>query len=237
MSLTLATASLPQYETILPESQRRVEYRPFLIKEEKVLFMASETKNEDTIYKAIREVILACTGERVDIADLSIPDTEHLFLQLRASSVGETVKPNLICKKCSTPNEVEININEIKCEVPDGKPQEKQIELSKKMRVLMKYPSTKDMMFIPKDTQEIDKAFIVISKCIDRVYVGEDIYDAKEIGSAEILEFLNNLTQTQFMKLFNFIDKMPRMKKQIEYKCRKCGEENSLVLEGVSSFF
>jgi hypothetical protein len=116
LSLAAAATALPQYEAILPESGNRVEYRPFLVKEEKILYMAAETKNQQTIYNAVRDVILSCTDNKVDVMELSIPDTEYLFLQLRIHSVGDEVKPMIKCSKqeCQTPNEVHIKLSEIK---------------------------------------------------------------------------------------------------------------------------
>lgn len=237
MSLALATASLPQYETVLPESGSRVEYRPFLVKEEKILFMASETKNQQAIYKAIREVILACTSGKVDIMDLSIPDTEHLFLQLRIHSVGDEVKPLLKCsnEECQSPNEISIKLSDVKTNAEIKVP--KEIELSKHVKVLMKYPSTMDAMSIPENVSDVDKALTMVAKCIDRVYIQDEIFDTKESQLIEVIGFIETLTQVQFKKLFTFIEGMPKMRYPVEFTCKKCGKENNIVLEGMSSFF
>lgn len=237
MSLISAIASLPQYETVLPESGIRVEYRPFLVKEEKVLFMASETKNQQAIYKAIRDVILACTNEKIDIMDLSIPDTEHLFLQLRIHSVGDEVKPMIKCssEECQTPNEITVKLSEVKTTSDMKTP--KEVELSKHVKVLMKYPSTIDAMSIPDDVSDVDKALTMVAKCIDKVYIKDEIFDTKESQLIEVIGFIETLTQVQFKKLFSFIEGMPKMRYPIHFKCKKCGKETNLSLEGMASFF
>lgn len=237
MSLALATASLPQYETILPESGRRVEYRPFLVKEEKILFMASETKNQQAIYKAIRDVVLSCTNEKIDIMELSIPDTEHLFLQLRIHSVGDEVKPLIKCsdQECQTPNEVTIKLSDIKTNTQQKA--SKEIEVNKRVKVLMKYPSTIDAMSIPDNVSDVDKALTMVAKCIDKVYIDDEIFDTRESQLIEVIGFIETLTQMQFKKLFSFIEGMPKMRYPIQFNCKKCGKENNLVLEGMSSFF
>lgn len=237
MSLALATASLPQYETILPDSGKRVEYRPFLVKEEKILFMAAETKNQQTIYKAIRDVILACTNDEIDVMELSIPDTEHLFVQMRIHSVGDEVKPMVKCQNegCGTPNEVVIRLSEVKT-IKDANIS-KEIELAKNMKVLMKYPSTMDAMSVPEDISDIDRSLTMIARCIEKVYIKDEIFDTRESQLIEVIGFIETLTQLQFKKLLEFMDTMPKMKYPVEFKCKKCGKENNLSIEGMASFF
>jgi hypothetical protein len=239
LSLAAAATALPQYEAILPESGIRVEYRPFLVKEEKILYMAAETKNQQTIYNAVRDVILSCTDNKIDVMELSIPDTEYLFLQLRIHSVGDEVKPMIKCMNegCGTPNEVLIKLSDIKSTSSSDKKPSKEIELSKNLKVVMKYPSTIDAMSLPENISDMDKALTMVAKCIQKVYIKDEIFDTKEMPLIDIIDFIETLTQAQFKNLFTFIDTMPKMQYPVRFKCRKCGHENDLKLEGMASFF
>ena len=225
---------MPKHQTVLPISGRKIEFRPFIVKEEKILLMASETKDEKTINSAVREVILSCTSGEVDVFKLPIVDMEYLFLQLRTHSVGETVKPNIKCTKCETPNEVEINIKEI---VPETDPNHKKvIPLVGDISVLMRYPTLNDIGDVDSEN-DVEKTLSLLAKCIDKVYQGEKIYNTSEMPEKEVREFIDQLTQEQFKKLFSFLDTMPKLQKNIKFKCKSCATDNDVVLRGITSFF
>ena len=234
MSLSSIIASMPKHQTVLPISGRKIEFRPFIVKEEKILLMASETKDEKTINSAVREVILSCTSGEVDVFKLPIVDMEYLFLQLRTHSVGETVKPHIKCTKCEIPNEVEINIKEI---VPETDPNHKKvIPLVGDISVLMRYPTLNDIGDVDSEN-DVEKTLSLLAKCIDKVYQGEKIYNTSEMPEKEVREFIDQLTQEQFKKLFSFLDTMPKLQKNIKFKCKSCATDNDVVLRGITSFF
>ena len=234
MSLSSIIASMPKHQTVLPISGRKIEFRPFIVKEEKILLMASETKDEKTINSAVREVILSCTSGEVDVFKLPIVDMEYLFLQLRTHSVGETVKPHIKCTKCEIPNEVEINIKEI---VPETDPNHKKvIPIVGDISVQMKYPTLNDIGDIQSES-DVEKTLSLLAKCIDKVYQGEKIYNTSEMPEKEVREFIDQLTQDQFKKLFSFLDTMPKLQKNIKFKCKSCGTDNDVVLRGITRFF
>ncbi len=214
MSLSSIIASMPKHQTVLPISGRKIEFRPFIVKEEKILLMASETKDEKTINSAVREVVLSCTSGEVDVFKLPIVDMEYLFLQLRTHSVGETVKPHIKCTKCEIPNEVEINIKEI---VPETDPNHKKvIPIVGDISVQMKYPTLNDIGDIQSES-DVEKTLSLLAKCIDKVYQGEKIYNTSEMPEKEVREFIDQLTQEQFKKLFSFLDTMPKLQKNIKF--------------------
>jgi hypothetical protein len=235
MSLSGIIASVPKHQVVLPVSGKKVDYRPFVVKEEKILLMASETKDEKTITSAVREVVSACTLGTVDVFKLPIVDMEYLFLQLRSHSVGETVKPNIKCSKCEIPNECEVSIKEIQ---PINDPNHKKvIPLIGDISVVMRYPTVDDMRAIDDNITDVEKALVLLTKSIDKVYQGETVYNASEMDEKEVKDFIEQMTQDQFKRIFNFIETMPRLEKHIKFKCKSCGQDNDIVLKGLTSFF
>ena len=234
MSLSGIIASVPKHQTTLPLSGKRIEYRPFVVKEEKILLMAAETRNEDTIHSAIREVVLACTGGRVDVTKIPLVDMEYLFLQLRSHSVGETTKPSVKCSKCEQPNECEISLKDI---APQVNPEHRKvIPIVSDISVIMKYPTVEDIKSVEGDT-DVERTFSLLVKCVDKVVQGETTYNASEMDESEVRDFVEQMTQDQFRRLFAFLETMPKMERQVEFTCKSCKEKNSQVLKGIASFF
>lgn len=234
MSLSSLVSTLPKYQITLPLTKTKIEYRPFLVKEEKILLMAAETKNEKAMLSAVKEIVSECTFGKIDISKLPIVDMEYLFLQLRSDSVGETATPIIKCANCQVPNEVSINLKEIKPYIDESN--DKKIHLIEKIYVFMKQPSMSDLDSI-KGENDMERALYMIVKCIEKVVNGETIYNASEMDPEEVRDFIENLTQSQFNKLLKFVEKMPTMQKDVHFKCKKCGHENNMVLKGLSSFF
>lgn len=234
MSLSGILASVPKHQVTLPLSEKKVEFRPFIVKEEKILLMAAETKDEKTMNNAVRDVILACTNNTVDVTKLPTVDMEYLFLQLRSHSVSETVKPQLKCEKCSLANEVEINLKEIKPH--KDKNHSKTIRLVGDITIEMKYPTLEDILF-PDEMSDVEKTMNILAKCINKVYHGETVYSASELSHKEMMDFLNEMTQEQFKKVISFLENMPKLETKITFKCRHCGEQNESVVRGLANFF
>jgi len=234
MSLSGILASVPKHQTTLPVSGKKVEYRPFVVKEEKILLMAAESKDEKTVNTAVREVVLACTAGAVDVFKIPITDMEYLFLQLRSHSVGETAKPHIKCSNCSIPTECEINIKEIQPKT--NKNHVKKIHLTNDIQVMMKYPSLDDIKDI-NTSSDVEKAITLLVKSIDKVVNGETIYNAAEMSIDEVRAFVDEMTQEQFKKVFSFLETMPTLEETVKFKCKNCGNENEIVLKGITSFF
>jgi hypothetical protein len=234
MPLSGILASVPKYQTILPVSGRKVDYRPFIVKEEKVLLMAAESKDEKTINSAIREVILACTNNTVDPLNIPITDMEYLFLQLRSNSVGESVKPNIKCSKCEMPTEVQIPINDIK---PKMNPNHKKvIHLIKDISLQMKYPTMESIQSIGGEN-DLEKTFNLLVFCIEKVINGEEIINTSELDPGEVRTFIEEMTQDQFKKVLQFLDTMPKLEYEVNFKCKHCGTDNNTMMRGITSFF
>lgn len=235
MSLSSLVSTLPKYQITLPMSGIKVEYRPFIVKEEKILLMAAETKNEASMLNAMRDVIETCTEGKVDIMKMPTVDIEYLFLQLRSNSIGETSKPMIKCEKCETPNEVTINLKEITPTIDSD--HNKKVHLIEDIYVMMRHPNMNDVERLSDYTDEMEKALMMVVKCIDKVINGDTVYNAYEMDPQEVREFVENLTQTQFNKLLKFIETMPSLQKQVQFACRKCAHENSVLLRGMANFF
>lgn len=235
MSLSSLVSTLPKHQITLPLTGTKVEYRPFLVKEEKILLMAAESKDEKTMNAAIKNVVDACTFGKLDIMRLPTMDVEYLFLQLRSNSIGETVKPNIKCESCGVSNEIEVNLKEI---APTFNPEHnKKIHLIDDIHVIMRHPTLEDMEKIGSKNTDFDRALLMMVKCIDKVINGEVIYNAMEMDHDEVRQFIENLTQVQFNKLLKFVETMPSMQANLKFKCTKCSHDNSMVLKGMSSFF
>lgn len=234
MALSGILASVPKHQTILPISGKKIEYRPFIVKEEKILLMAAETKNEKTINSAVREVVLACTNNAVDVFKIPTTDMEYLFIQLRSHSVGETTKPNIKCTKCELPNECTVDLSKIN--IQTNPIHSKIIKLTEDINILMRYPTLNDVKEMG-DENEVEKTIELLVRCIDKIYHGETIYNTEEMDFSEVRNFIDEMTQEQFKKIFNFIETMPRLEEKVSFKCVGCGEENSITLKGITSFF
>ena len=234
MALSGILASVPKHQTILPISGKKIEYRPFIVKEEKILLMAAETKNEKTINSAVREVVLACTNNAVDVFKIPTTDMEYLFIQLRSHSVGETTKPNIKCTKCELPNECTVDLSKIN--IQTNPIHSKIIKLTEDINILMRYPTLNDVKEMG-DENEVEKTIELLVHCIDKIYHGETIYNTEEMDFSEVRNFIDEMTQEQFKKIFNFIETMPRLEEKVSFKCVGCGEENNITLKGITSFF
>ena len=226
--MALPKLASAKYELTLPSNGEKVEFRPFLVKEEKLLLMAQSAGGEKEQIVAIKDIINNCTFGKVDANTLPFFDLEYVFLQLRAKSVGEKTKISVTCpddKK--TKVQVEINLADIKC-VTNVEHNNK-IELGDGIGIMMKYPMI-DIMAAQSDKPEA--AFEIIKNCVDSIYDAENVTDEKELN-----EFIESMTHEQFEKMNNFFTTMPRVKEEVKVKNPNTGVESTVVLEGMASFF
>jgi len=228
----LPKVATPKYSLKLPSDGRTVNYRPFLVKEEKILLMAVETENENEISEAVKTIIGNCLeSEDIDVKKLPVFDVEYLFLHLRSKSVGETVKLKLKCSECE--NECLTGIDLSTVEVTKTEGHEKKIQLTDDIGVVMTYPT-----FGMIDSPDIRKDPLqVVNMCIEKVYDSKSVYETKDFSIAELTEFIDSLSHTQFEKIQKFFETMPKMQKEVNYKCDKCLAENSTVVERLQDFF
>lgn len=242
----LPKIDVPLYEISLPLSGKKLKIRPFLVKEEKILLMAMETEDDNAVLLAIKQIVTNCCIGDIDVDELPILDLEFIFLQLRARSVGEIIDLQYRCnnnvsveengepKKCGHIIKLSFNALEVKPEF--DKNHDKKMQLTQKLGLVMKYPDFKIIESV-KDLSETEAVTKTIISCIDYIYDDESVYYAKDTSEAELIDFIDSLTAEQFGKVQEFFDTIPKMKKDLNFKCVKCGYEEEIILEGIQSFF
>jgi hypothetical protein len=238
--MPLPKVDVPVFETTLISNGKKVKFRPFLVKEQKLLLMALESKESDDVINTVKQILHNCIITEIDVDDLPIFDIEHLFLQLRARSVGENVELKYKCnailedeKRCNGIVEIDVNILDI---VPTKSPDHSEkIELTKTMGLVMKYPSFNNLDISSKN--QVDQTIDMIINCINFIYDEDQIYYAKDSTKEELVEFIENLTQDDLEKIQHFFKTMPYLKKDLDFNCPKCGYKEKIVVEGIENFF
>ena len=224
----------PTYAIEIPSLKRRVEFRPFLVKEEKVLMIAQESKDENKILQTIKDIISACSYEKLDPNICTTTDIEYIFLQLRAKSVGETVTVKIKCEKCDTYASVVIDLEDI--QVSDIKEVDNNIEITDSIGVILKKLSLADTEKIK--TKDSVKAFNqMIMYSIESIYDADSVYPASESTEKELIEFIDSLSHKHLEKIQAYIENIPKLQYTVRFKCAECGHDNEIVLEGIESFF
>lgn len=234
--MPLPKIAVPQYDMKLPVTGSMIKYRPFLVKEEKILLMAMESQNEKEIINAMKTIIKNCTTLRKKVEDLPTFEIEYIFLKIRSRSVGEVSKLNITCPDDGeTQVETEIDLNEIQVSIPEG--HDKKIMLTDDIGLIMKYPSldmfVKDNFNLQDVTAET--AFDLTADCIESVFEGEDV--TEDATKKEKLEFLDHLSNAQFAKIQKFFDTMPKLSHKVTVKNPNTDVENEVVIEGLAAFF
>ena len=235
--MALPVLNTPKFKLKLPSDNRVVNFRPFLVKEEKILLIATETGEQAELITAIKNIIKACTDIK-DVESLSTFDIEFVFLQIRTKSVGESVEVSVTCPDDGeTQVEVSIPLDEIK--VVKTKGHKKEIKLSDSVVMTMKYPSLDvfvEMNFTPEDAG-VDQVFKMAAGCIESIADTEQVYDCKDLPKEEIQSFLDQMTSEQFKKVQDFFDSMPKLQHKINVTNPKTKVESEVTLEGLASFF
>ena len=238
--MPLPKITTPTYELELPSTQKKVRYRPFLVKEEKVLLIALETEDTKEITNAIRAVIKSCVLTRgIKVETLPTFDIEYLFLNIRGKSVGEVIEVNLICPDDGvTEVKKNIPIDDIKIQRTDG--HTNQIKLDDNIMMELKYPSLDQFIknnFDFAEGNQMDQSFELIGSCIDKIYTEEEVWTASDCTKKELTEFLESMNSSQFKEIENFFETMPKLTHTIKVKNPNTEKENDVVLEGLASFF
>ena len=235
--MALPKLNVPKYKLKLPSDNRTVNFRPFLVKEEKILLLATETGEQDGIVTAIKDIIKECTDVK-DVDNLSTFDIEYLFLQIRTKSVGESVDVSITCPDDGeTEVKVAIPLDEIKVVKTRG--HKKDIKLSDEVAVTMGYPSLQTFvqMNFGEDTNQVDQVFDMAASCVETISDTNQVYDCSNIPKKEIVEFFEQLSSKQFMLIQDFFEKMPKLSHTIKVTNPNTGVESEVVLEGLASFF
>ena len=237
--MALPKLNVPVYEAVLPSTEKVIKYRPFLVKEEKLLLTAQES-GEEAVLPAVKQIIKNCVQGEIDVDNMPIFDIEYVFLRLRAKSVGEEITlglkpwgcPQNDGELCKFTTEVSVNLEEIKC-VKD-KPHTSKIMLDNKIGIMMKYP---DISQLNTKGSENEMGFEVIKKCINMIFTEEETHERDSFTDKELDDFIDSLNTKQMEKIKNFFDTMPVLKHTVKYTCKTCDEEKETTLQGLQSFF
>ena len=237
--MPLPKISTPTYELELPSSGKKIKYRPFLVREEKILIIAMESEDDKQITNAVKEVISNCILTRgFKIEQLATFDIEYLFLNIRGKSVGEEVEVIITCPDDGT-TQVPTSINLDDITVQTGKGHSKDIKLDNDLVLRMKYPSMEEFIKSNFSTEDIslDTTFDLISSCIEQVYSEEESWSASDCTKKELREFLEQLSSKQFKEIETFFETMPKLSHTVKVKNPNTGVENDVLLEGLNAFF
>ena len=238
--MPLPKISTPTYELELPSTEKTIQYRPFLVREEKLLVLALESEDTKQITTAIKTVIKNCVlTKNIKVEELPTFDIEYLFLNIRGKSVGEDLEVNVICPDDEeTLVPVKINIDDIT--VKKNEDHTKQIKLDDSIMMEMRYPSLEQFIknnFDFGSSGTVEQSFDLIAACIDQVYTEEESWATSDLTKKEVVEFLDQMNSSQFKQIEKFFETMPKLSHEIEVKNPKTGIESTVVLEGLSSFF
>ena len=242
--MPLPTIATPTYELTLPSTGKKIKYRPFLVKEEKLLILALDSKDQVEITNSVKDVLKKCVITRgIKIDDLPTFDIEYLFLNVRAKSVGETVEVNITCPDDGkTSVQTEINIDSIKVKKVRG--HKNIIKLDDQYSMKLKYPSITE--FIESNFEsgqdggegsDIDKSLTMITSCIEMIYDNEESWDASDSSQKELEEFIEQLNSKQFKAIEKFFETMPKLSHKVKVTNPTTEVESEVVLEGLASFF
>jgi len=237
--MALPIIETPRYELTLPSSDVQVQFRPFIVKEEKILLIAMETKDNNEIVNATKDILKACTYEALDIDSLPMFDIEYLLLQIRSKSVGEVAKFKVICPDDKqTAADVEFDLSAVQVQVDDDHSNKIVIDEERKLGLVLNYPSlgiTKAGFDVNKEN--VETMFKVVASCIDHIYEGDKTYPAKDSTKKELVEFLEGLSQKAFLKIKKFFDTMPQLRHEVEVTNPKTGIVSKVTFKGLQDFF
>ena len=240
--MPLPKIATPSYELELPSTGKTIQYRPFLVKEEKLLVIALESEDIKQITNAIKAVIRSCILTKgIKVETLPTFDIEYLFLNIRGKSVGEDISVNLTCQDDNeTQVTVDVNLDDIKVEKSDD--HTNQIKLDSNLMMELKYPSLNEFIknnFDPNDTSKnpMEQSFDLVGSCIDKIYNEDEVWVAADCTKKEITDFLDSMNSNQFKEVENFFETMPKLSHTVKVVNPKTKVESDIVLEGLASFF
>ena len=236
--MALPKLTTPTYELEIPSTDEKISYRPFLVKEEKILLMAMESGKNEDIVNAVKQIVSECTFNKLKLGTMPMFDVEYIFLNIRAKSIGEVSKLKLLCPDDNkTYANVEVNLEEVQVQVSDD--HTNKIELTDSMGMIMTYPTIDS--FAESGIQQINanNMIDIIGSCILQIYEdnGEKVYEAKDQTKKEMTEFIEQMNNTQFKKVQKFFDTMPRLKHTIKVRNPKTKKMNDITLAGLNDFF
>ena len=238
--MPLPKIATPTYELVLPSTEKTVQYRPFLVKEEKVLVIALESEDTKQITNAIKAVLKSCVLTKgIKVENLPTFDIEYLFLNIRGKSVGEELDVTLVCPDDGE-TEVPVKINLEEIQVQRSEEHTNQIKLDDNLMMELRYPSLDQFIksnFDFKETNQMDQSFALIATCIDKIYNEDEVWATADCTKKEVNEFLESMNSSQFKEIEKFFDTMPKLKHTINITNPVTDVESEVELEGLASFF
>ena len=236
--MALPQLNSARYQVYVPGLQKEVSFRPYLVKEEKILMMAMESNDQKQILAAVSDIIEACVFDDIDVKKLAVFDVEYLFINLRQKSVGEGINVSMKCsdEDCSTENNVEVDLDKI--DIPKINKEDNIIMLNDDVGITMRYPSFKDIsQFKPEELEKIDGIMSLLKLCVVNIFDSDNVHETSDISKKELDDFIDGMNSEQFSKLGGFFQDMPSLKTNLEFNCIKCGKENITEVRGLQSFF
>jgi len=227
----------PQYEMMIPSTKTEVKFRPYLVKEEKVLMMAFESQDQKAALNAIVDTVKACVSEEINTEELKLYDVEYMFTKIRAKSVGENVKLVFTCSSCQTENTESVNIDSISVV---GDPKENVIDINDDISVEMMYPEYAKMIRndkIVEPSSEVTTTLELVTDCISCINTPEEKILVKNEPREKLIEFVESMTNDQFAKLRTYVESMPRVEINHKYVCKGCQEKKEVRIRNIADFF
>ena len=227
------------YNITIPSTGKQIRFRQFLVKEQKTLLIAHQSNDEIVMYDTLKEVVKGCIKDPIDIDRLALFDIEYLFINIRSKSVGEVVNVVLLCPDCDDPKaRVQYTIDLENIKIEKSEKHINKIHLFDNVGVVMKYPTFNTLKLIKSnDMQDPNEAINVVISCIDYIYDAENVFKSEDCSKEQLIEFIDNLDESQMNSMKDFLKTMPRLYTDIEYTCPVCGKTHQKRLEGLASFF
>ena len=234
--MALPKLETPVYELEQPSTGETIKYRPFLVKEQKTLMMASESNDDKQVKEALAGLISNCTFSKIDPFKIPIFDVEFLFLRIRGKSVGEKIDLSLLCPDDNeTRVNKSVNLEEIGVNMKVGHTNE--IDITDNIKMVMRYPTLNDMTDMSADANNIEDVFSMIRRCVHEIHDDKKVYNRVDISDKELEEFIDSLTGEQFEKVGGFFETMPKVQHSVEVTNPKTKKKGEVVIEGIQSFF
>ena len=226
---------VPKYDVVIPSTKQEIRFRPFLVKEQKILLMALETKDKRSILNAITDTLKSCIIDDINVSRLTAFDVEYLFTQIRAKSVGETVDLGFLCTECETENEVKVKLDDIKIDVPK---KNMSVKINDQYTIDMRYPTYMAMLNEEIDNESsVDQIYNTLILSLDKLKTEDEIINFSDEPKEEIMKFVEQLSTQQFEKIMEFINDIPSLRHELTFECTNCGHKNKAVLQGINDFF
>ena len=226
---------VPTYELTVPSNKKKYTFRPFLVKEQKVLLIALESRDDTQILRAITDTIKSCVQETIDVNALTTFDVEYIFIQIRTKSAGETSNIGITCKSCDHVNSMAVKLDDIVIDVKE----EPTIKLNDKYSLELQYPKYSALLEESsiKDETQVEQLYRLIAASLKSLMTEEERISFKDHSYQEVEEIINELSTDQFAGISEFVNNLPTLSHEVEFTCEQCGTQNTRLLQGIQDFF